>query len=634
MKHLLIVLISLLGFSSFYAQITLKNKPEIRQKDSGIHMIYKTSLKLCPSGSDCLIHGLPLKEGIFHLAESRKNDVFQFIWETAAPEIDGICWQVTKHGFEDRVSENPLGLIQTGRVDYKQKVGTQWKGNFNVDFSKFVQNKLRKTNKITTRKSIQPARVKMKMRTSTPSVKIVDEPGLQMDDEYYYVRIIPVRDNVLLQSASNIIILRFDDDPDESEIEFVNPPQIDFPDLYSVSIKAFQPIQFATARWGTSRIIGFDEDQYNKVKDLPGMASLRQAYEEKKNKGELLYCDSYKGVGSDSWYESLWDAATSAADWVSEAYEWPKEQLVNAAATLIDQLPGVDCDAGCKDLLKKGLDAGLVAVGVPPSLPNADELMDEGLDYLAAEASTQIGCGDLCKEVLKEQIEQLGERLVDQHRALVNNAAEAHKYGCEPLNVPNWVKVKIVPETSIQPPKLKLRVQRNFTAFLDSSILDRLYIRITFSATNKHYKKGDKILVPVNSDYKDDLAVNYHHESLTLPQTPGLQLFSTKLLPLPSLEKGENIEFSVFPEAQFGYLFPGHYDLICQAGGHIFHDDWAKMYMDGTLQVKVDIVGQQLSDYHSPGSEFEILKSISGIYQLPNEFPGEFRPRRAISCFH
>jgi hypothetical protein len=634
MKHLLTVLIISLGFCNAQAQITLRYKTDIRQNNSGIHLNYKTSLKFCPSGSDCLLHGLPLKEGAFHLAASRKDDVFQFVWETEAPEIDGICWQVSTHNFEGMVSENPFGLIKTGKVDYKQKLGDQWKGNFTIDFSKFVQQTLRQKKKISSRKNMQEPNRKLKMRKNISVVKKPDGPSIQNEVVYYFVRVMPVRDNVLLQHASNTIILRFDDYPEDAQIEYVKAPKIDFPNLYSLSIDEFKPIQFASARWGTSRIVGFDEAEYDKVKALPGMASQRKAYEEKKNKGQLLYCDPYKGVGSDSWYESLWDAATSAADWVSEAYEWPKEQLVNAAASMLDQLPGIDCDASCKDLLKKGLDAGLVAIGVPPALPNADELMEDGLDYLAAQASAQIGCGELCKDVLKEQIENLGESLTKQQRALVNNADEAHKNGCEPLQVPNWVQVKIVPESSIQPPQLKLSLNRNFTSVLDSSILDRLYIRVSFSASNRHYKKGDKVLVPVNTDYKDDLAVNYHHESLTLPQTPFIHLFSNKLIPIPPLENGESITFSVFPEAQFGYLFPGHYDLICAAGGHIFHDDWAKMYMDGTLQIKVDIVGQQLTEYHNPVNEWEVLYSVSRTYQLPNEFPAEFRPRRVISCFH
>ena len=37
------------------------------------------------------------------------------------------------------------------------------------------------------------------------------------------------------------------------------------------------------------------------------------------------------------------------------------------------------------------LDAGLVALGIPPSLPNFDQLMNEGLDYLASSVVEQIG---------------------------------------------------------------------------------------------------------------------------------------------------------------------------------------------------------------------------------------------------
>ena len=47
--------------------------------------------------------------------------------------------------------------------------------------------------------------------------------------------------------------------------------------------------------------------------------------------------------------------------------------------------------AECKTLVSAGVDIGLAALGVPPTLPNFDKLMDEGADYLAATLAEESG---------------------------------------------------------------------------------------------------------------------------------------------------------------------------------------------------------------------------------------------------
>ncbi len=48
-------------------------------------------------------------------------------------------------------------------------------------------------------------------------------------------------------------------------------------------------------------------------------------------------------------------------------------------------------DSTCITVVSTGVDIGLAALGVPPSLPNFDKLMDEGADYLAATIAEESG---------------------------------------------------------------------------------------------------------------------------------------------------------------------------------------------------------------------------------------------------
>ncbi len=89
------------------------------------------------------------------------------------------------------------------------------------------------------------------------------------------------------------------------------------------------------------------------------------------------------------------DAVTGAVDGLSWAvntasstYESIQQAVVTAVANALTAA-GVDCDAQCQGLLKTALQTGMVAMGVPPSLPNFDQLMDQGVAYLAATVAEQ-----------------------------------------------------------------------------------------------------------------------------------------------------------------------------------------------------------------------------------------------------
>ena len=85
------------------------------------------------------------------------------------------------------------------------------------------------------------------------------------------------------------------------------------------------------------------------------------------------------------------DATAWTVNEASAAYEEIQQAVVNAVAAALDAIPGVDCDATCRAGLQLALKTGMAAMGVPPSIPNFDQLMDEGIDYLAASAAEQAG---------------------------------------------------------------------------------------------------------------------------------------------------------------------------------------------------------------------------------------------------
>lgn len=80
-----------------------------------------------------------------------------------------------------------------------------------------------------------------------------------------------------------------------------------------------------------------------------------------------------------------WLVNSAAGGWESL-----KKFAVNAVASGISEI-GIPCGSSCKKVLSAGLEIGLAAAGIPPTIPNFDDLKQQGLDYVAAQVASQTG---------------------------------------------------------------------------------------------------------------------------------------------------------------------------------------------------------------------------------------------------
>lgn len=118
--------------------------------------------------------------------------------------------------------------------------------------------------------------------------------------------------------------------------------------------------------------------------------------------------------------EALWSIGeqvglgyvVDAVNWVSGVYEDVKAGVVAVVADVITATGIVDCGEGttCRDGVSSALTAGLVALGLPPSLPNFSALANQGLDYLATQISAQSQLPlDQALVVAREAVAQLSQ---------------------------------------------------------------------------------------------------------------------------------------------------------------------------------------------------------------------------------
>jgi hypothetical protein len=126
--------------------------------------------------------------------------------------------------------------------------------------------------------------------------------------------------------------------------------------------------------------------------------------------GERVYLPPKKD--DDGWFDKVTDTvgdvaeyATGAVNWVSDSYDDLKAQVVDAVAGAIPILS----DDLKKKLVGMALDAALASMGVPPSLPDFDQLVDQGADYLARKIAEEAG-------IPEEASRQVVQRLAAEAR--------------------------------------------------------------------------------------------------------------------------------------------------------------------------------------------------------------------------
>jgi hypothetical protein len=161
------------------------------------------------------------------------------------------------------------------------------------------------------------------------------------------------------------------------------------------------------------------------------------------------------GSSSSSWIEDfaeglgavftgLIDAFGDLVNYTSKLWEDIQDGVVNAVGDSLVSL-GLPCDETCRSLLETGLEIGLASMGVPPSLPNFEELTDQGLEYLADQAVAQFAPGVTIPDFVKDYASQ-------QAKDFIKEVAKEMKDDYGVSGLPDW----LVPDIRFQPASLQM----------------------------------------------------------------------------------------------------------------------------------------------------------------------------------
>lgn len=199
-----------------------------------------------------------------------------------------------------------------------------------------------------------------------------------------------------------------------------------------------------------------------------------------------------------SFWEALWDGIVSffkspfeiiakITNWVASSYNKFKTAIIVAIAENIPGIPDSYRNS-LKTALTALVDYGLASLGIPPNLPNFDELEKEGLGYLAREALTEGGIPvtQMTVDMVSDTAKAIGNGLVEAANSATPN----------PLNCP-FIKA----DTSYfyRPAYLDIKITNNYDK---PSIVGKLNVDVNWD-WHEWQADGQSSILLENSVFND-----------------------------------------------------------------------------------------------------------------------------------
>lgn len=265
------------------------------------------------------------------------------------------------------------------------------------------------------------------------------------DDQFitYYVRAVALtptdRDGLMSAKVSKMVTIKYGRStavPVIYDKVQVNPR---IPDVVAFS---YTPIQWETPNWQYHYVVtrqpleseiflGFGSDKpYG-----PFTVGTKLDFTPQPN--DDSWWDEVKGAIS-SFFSDMVGYLAKITNWVSSTYANLKTGLVKLATDLLP-VPQEWRDK-LAIVLEGVVDYGLASMGIPPTLPNFDDLTNLGTDYLATMALESAGIPP--EDILKDGLSELSEGIVDSVNTSVSQAAP---------NPMNWDFVRLDPDYMYRP---------------------------------------------------------------------------------------------------------------------------------------------------------------------------------------
>lgn len=489
-------------------------------------------------------------------------------WSSPGSGATKVLWQVSTRRFGREFEHYPVGLLASGWAEGDEA------GQFDIDFDHLLS----------TVPPPSPGAQPWDVELSMVGVDVHDLEITVPDFGYaelasgprlYAVRVTPFDGSVRAGAPSNTVYVLIRDREETNPLVPFQPPG----SPYQVEILSMTPIYPPTMSGDCVTITGIDHEvalaQLGPNYDRPGYP-FNPIYRYFESRIGDVYCpDHDDGGGLGGFFDAFFDFLVTLASLPAEAYEELKEGFVEIVAEIWNATGGaafdLECDEECQDLLVTGLEIGLASLGIPPQLPNAEELMDQGLDYLVAAAVEEAGmsCDDTCRDLIADGIQELGARIADQ---------TAHSVS---PGLPAWVVAEPYRWATLRPAVATLEITLDPTSPYDQTD-HQAYLSVSFPGRNE-YIVGRTVSVDCDfCEFDPSLHRYVVNEPIEGP------MFQPVFLEIPPLRRGESLTLPIVLHATDFWL-PGHEVELPCPGCIGSYNDWPYFYEGGEVTVQASV---------------------------------------------
>lgn len=284
------------------------------------------------------------------------------LWSSSLTNLTAAEWQISEAPFDNEELMNPAGLVARGKlnVDLSDLKSTECAGEmadissnanasgheFSIDFSKFA-----------------PSR----------------DPNKPQQITYYLrvVALVPNGPGMFIGYPSGTRTINYGH---QTQPKAALPVSVTV-FLPDITILSYKPIQNADPEADYRFIATVD----NPPQDIKIGSEILFPKGSLWHKGEQV---NTKPKDQSWWdevvdfFESIGDFFASIVNWVSSAWDTIKGACANLISKAIC-FDNADCSDAVGPWVSGGIDACLAAMGIPPSIPNFDQLTSMGSDYMA-----------------------------------------------------------------------------------------------------------------------------------------------------------------------------------------------------------------------------------------------------------
>ena len=336
----------------------------------------------------------------FFISNERTDLNWKFQWSTSQKGTEKAIYQVSLFPFNNTSDnwKNPPGLVLSGNVGQVRTDGTRL--IFNLDIARINQAAMGRQKIPLPKKTVRsgkssPTLIKKSFQVKEKSLRISVKP-VSTDRQLgrmvlgpkpaipiltYYIRIVTLKaNNTMIGLPSKPAIFHYGKQT-ESVVKWYGDPSKSTPPPREkinnpiFKILEYRPFHDYRPDWPYRYVI---------TKDV-NLIGLQY------HKGQKVHWPPNSGSNSiwdkvSDTFGSLVDFVKKGVNAISEGYQSIKNQVLEFAVNLF---PGCGEYPPCQTGLAFAMDYGLAAIGLPPSVPNFDDLKTMGKDYLVQYAAEQ-----------------------------------------------------------------------------------------------------------------------------------------------------------------------------------------------------------------------------------------------------